>query len=1041
MFAQINTKTEFSFLSSVVKLDEYVKMAKKLGYKTLGICDYENLHAAFRFVRMAKNADIQPIIAIELPFTLQGAPISFSFIAKNTKGYKNILRISTMFNYQRRDFEQIKYLLQDVAVVIPATYSDLQAVQDLTEDCELYVAVDEKSVNSSKLPELPFPAVRYLNVRDYETLNLLQSIRLGEVYQEKAGNADQLLKSAEEQERYFAAHHPQALSNLTKLLENISYDLAEHLELPKFDPKNDAAELLRTQAINGLTEKKILGTAYQERLEMELSVIHKMGFDDYFLIVADLLRYAKEQNIYCGMGRGSAAGSLVAFVLGITQVDPVKNHLIFERFLNAERIAMPDIDIDMPDDRRGELLQYMKLRYGREHVAQIVTFSTLGKRQALRDAGKAFGMSEGELSNLTRMLSRQFDNLTAEYDNNLRFKSEVLKDMKLQQIVTFAKRIEGMPRQTSTHASGVVLSELPLVNYTPLKEAEELPLTQYEAPDVEALGLLKIDFLGLRNLTIVSKLQELVKKRHQIDINPLQIDLEDEKTLSLFRAGNTLGIFQFENPQMRRFLRNLAPVKFDDIVDATSIFRPGPSQFIPQFVARRHGKEKVELVDDSLTEILAPTYGIMIYQEQIMQVAQRFAGFSLGKADLLRRAISKKKGDEFEKLHDEFITGSLQNGHNEEKAEQIYGLIERFANYGFNRSHAYAYAALAFQIAYFKAHFPDEFYQVQLRENKREIIMQDALDNDYQLVKLDVNKMPTTNQVKNGKIYLGLYQIKGLQRDLVNFIYENRPFVDLTDFIKKMPANLQRDDLIRPMIQVGCFDCFDQNRGKLLSNLTKLLEYCRNDQLNLFEKYDMKFYYQEADDLSLTEKYNFEKELLTVGITPHPLQNLAQKFDGNFVKLSNLTKNKRQTILVELLYVRKHRAKNGQNMAFLTVSDGRNQLSITLFAEVYRKYMSLLEQGKFFFMTGKISERNDELQMLADTLTEAIDTDEKLWLNLANAQYRPKIRQILAEFPGSYQVISHQEEPKETIQTNIFVEKSDLLLKRLEGYVKNAIYK
>lgn len=385
-------------------------------------------------------------------------------------------------------------------------------------------------------------------------------------------------------------------------------------------------------------------SVYQERLEKELSVIHQMGFDDYFLIVADLLRYAREQDIYCGMGRGSAAGSLVAYVLGITQVDPVQHNLFFERFLNPERVAMPDIDIDMPDDRRAELLAYMKNRYGSDHVAQIVTFSTLGKRQALRDVGKAFGMTEAELSNLTRMLVRRFGTLADEYENNQRFKAEVLKNGKLKRIYEVARRIEGMPRQTSTHASGVVLSEESLVNYVSLKPSEDLALTQYEAPDVEAIGLLKIDFLGLRNLTIISRLRDLVKRRQKIDIDPLKINLEDEDTLALFRAGNTMGIFQFENPQMRRFLRNLAPSKFDDIVDATSIFRPGPSQFIPQFVARRHGKEIVPTVDDSISEILKPTYGIMIYQEQIMQVAQAFAGFSLGKADLLRRAISKKKG-------------------------------------------------------------------------------------------------------------------------------------------------------------------------------------------------------------------------------------------------------------------------------------------------------------------------------------------------------------------------------------------------------------
>ncbi|MGL5450233.1 MAG: DNA polymerase III subunit alpha, partial [Lactococcus cremoris] len=761
MFAPLNTKTEYSFLDSVVKLDDYLEGALRLGYKTIGICDVGNLHAAFRFVRKAQMLNLQPVISIELNFEWRGLPVSFSFIAKNTEGYKNLLRISTFHNYDRRQFSDIQNHLSGIALVIPETYGTLSELSELAAFAdEAYIGIDQQTNKGTifNLPTLPFPAVRYLNFADNEILAILHAVRDGLSFDESLTvSSNELLQRPEAYESYFQKYFPQALTNLSVLTAKIAYQFDEKLELPRFDKKREAVEHLREEATLGLSarleEKKSLTgissvslanalaeestmidlSVYQERLEKELSVIHQMGFDDYFLIVADLLRYAREQDIYCGMGRGSAAGSLVAYVLGITQVDPVKHNLFFERFLNPERVAMPDIDIDMPDDRRAELLAYMKNRYGSDHVAQIVTFSTLGKRQALRDVGKAFGMTEAELSNLTRMLVRRFGTLADEYENNQRFKAEVLKNGKLKRIYEVARRIEGMPRQTSTHASGVVLSEESLVNYVSLKPSEDLALTQYEAPDVEAIGLLKIDFLGLRNLTIISRLRDLVKKRQKIDIDPLKIDLEDEATLALFRAGNTMGIFQFENPQMRRFLRNLAPSKFDDIVDATSIFRPGPSQFIPQFVARRHGKEIVPVVDDSISEILKPTYGIMIYQEQIMQVAQAFAGFSLGKADLLRRAISKKKGFELEKLREDFLISAGEMGHSKEKAEEIYDLIERFANYGFNRSHGFAYGALAFQIAYFKAHFPDEFYEIQLRDRKREVMILDALDNGFEI--------------------------------------------------------------------------------------------------------------------------------------------------------------------------------------------------------------------------------------------------------------------------------------------------------------------
>ena len=1070
MFAPLNTKTEYSFLDSVVKLDDYLEGALRLGYKTVGICDVGNLHAAFRFVRKAQMLNLQPVISIELNFEWRGLPVSFSFIAKNTEGYKNLLRISTFHNYDRRQFSDIQNHLSGIALVIPETYGALSELSELAAFAdEAYIGIDQQTDKGTKfnLPTLPFPAVRYLNFADNEILAILHAVRDGLSFDESLTvSSNELLQRPEAYESYFQKYFPQALTNLSVLTAKIAYQFDEKLELPRFDKKREAVEHLREEAILGLSarleEKKSLTgissvslanalaeestmidlSVYQERLEKELSVIHQMGFDDYFLIVADLLRYAREQDIYCGMGRGSAAGSLVAYVLGITQVDPVKHNLFFERFLNPERVAMPDIDIDMPDDRRAELLAYMKNRYGSDHVAQIVTFSTLGKRQALRDVGKAFGMTEAELSNLTRMLVRRFGTLADEYENNQRFKAEVLKNGKLKRIYEVARRIEGMPRQTSTHASGVVLSEESLMNYVSLKPSEDLALTQYEAPDVEAIGLLKIDFLGLRNLTIISRLRDLVKKRQKIDIDPLKIDLEDEATLALFRAGNTMGIFQFENPQMRRFLRNLAPSKFDDIVDATSIFRPGPSQFIPQFVARRHGKEIVPVVDDSISEILKPTYGIMIYQEQIMQVAQAFAGFSLGKADLLRRAISKKKGSELEKLREDFLISAGEMGHSKEKAEEIYDLIERFANYGFNRSHGFAYGALAFQIAYFKAHFPDEFYEIQLRDRKREVMILDALDNGFEIEKPNINQMKIGDFVKNKKIRLGLAHVQGISRDLAKWIVENQSYKNLADFVEKLPNNFHKKESILPLIQIGAFDYADSNRGKLAYNLAdhaNLLNYYSDDIF--MASSGGGFAYHEAEDYSETEKYDFEKNLLGIGVTPHPLQSLAQRFSGNFTPIANLVKNSRMTILVEINYIRTHRTKTGQTMAFLTVSDSRENFDVTLFPEIYRQFSSELEQGKFYLISGKVTERNDELQLVADRMSPALETDKKLWLNLRDEKYNQKISQILCEFPGSHQVILHYSNLKKTIQTKIYVEESEFLKKRLEGYVIGIVYK
>ncbi|MQW22074.1 MULTISPECIES: DNA polymerase III subunit alpha [unclassified Lactococcus] len=1044
MFALLNTKTEYNFLDSVVRLDDYIDLAQRYGFHCIGICDQGNLHAAYQFIKKTQQKGMQAVVSIELAFELFGFPMTIAFVAKNTVGYKNLLRISTLHNQEQRRFSDIQSHLEGLALVVPEAYSDLSALTELSQQYEIYVGITQQTRPETvfQLPTLPFPSVRYLSRADNATLEVLHTVRDGATFDDtKNLGTQELLQTADTYEKYYQKHFPRALANLSALTKSIAYSLDEQLELPRFDKSKNPAEQLKMLAMQGLVDKHLQTDAYVNRLNEELSVIHQMGFDDYFLIVGDLLRYARENQIYCGMGRGSAAGSLVAYVLQITQVDPVKNHLFFERFLNPERVAMPDIDIDMPDDRRGQLLAYMKQRYGSVHVAQIVTFSTFGKRQALRDAGKAFGMTEMELGQLTKMLSRRYDSLSAEYENNPKFKAELLKNPKLHKIYELARRIEGMPRQTSTHASGVVLSDESLVNYVPLKPSDDLSLTQYEAPDVEALGLLKIDFLGLRNLTLISQMRQLVQEQEKIDVDPLQINLEDEATLALFRAGNTMGIFQFENPQMRRFLRNLAPTKFDDIVDATSIFRPGPSQFIPEFVARRHGKEAVPLIDPSIDEILGTTYGIMIYQEQIMQVAQRFAGFSLGKADLLRRAISKKKGNEFEKLREEFLAGAIKEGHTAQQSKSIYELIERFANYGFNRSHAYAYAALAFQIAYFKVHHQAAFYEIQFQDRKRELMIADAIENGLQIESPSINQMPYHDRVRAGKIYLGLSHIQNIPRDFAFWIVENRPFESVEDFIRKCPEKFQKVELIEHLIKIGVFDKMENNRGKLLANVANLIDYIQNIQLDLFINSPLKFSFQAADDLSQAQKYEQEKTALGVGITPHPLQSLAQHYAGQFSPFADLKKNQRATVLGEIQYIRTHRAKNGQNMAFLTISDSQNQLDITLFPEFYRAFQNQLEQGKFYFFTGKVTERNDNLQLAADKIAPAELTDRKLWLNLTDASKNTRLNQILREFPGNHQVILHFADKKTTTQTNIYVEESDQLIKRLTGYAQNIIFK
>ncbi|MDR0300438.1 MAG: DNA polymerase III subunit alpha, partial [Streptococcaceae bacterium] len=790
----------------------------------------------------------------------------------------------------------------------------------------------------------------------------------------------------------------------------------------------------------GLAGRVAVNNVYQERLNHELSVIHEMGFDDYFLIVADLLRFAAENDIYCGMGRGSSAGSLVAYSLGITHLDPVEYNFLFERFLNSERIAMPDIDIDIPDEKRQDLLAYMQRRYGTDHVAQVLTFSTFGKRQALRDVGKVFGMNEMELSQMTSSIYYLRGNLAEEFQTNQRFKAEILRSERLQRVFHFAQKIEGLPRQTSLHASAIVLSENPLYHYTALKPSDGLAVAQFEASDIEAIGLLKIDFLGLNYLSLISKVRDKVKERRKVDIDPLYIDLEEPETLSLFRAGNTEGIFQFWRSSARRLLKQLEPTKFEDVANARAIRNPGASDFIPQFLARRHGKESGQAIDPLLTDILAPTFGIMIYQEQVMQVTQKYAGFTLGQADILRRNISKRKSTkEFEKMRSDFVAGAVKLGHAAESASQIYDLIVKFAGFGFNRSHAFVYAALAVQLAFFKSHYPDEFYEVYLENYDRKRILTDLKENAYTFAPLDINKMPYYDKVRDKTVNLGLAHIKGIPRDMAFWIANHGPFTDLSDFVRKIPSQWQQANLIRPLIEIGCFDNTEPNRGKLIINLPNLINYSTIFQLDLFATDQIKFSYQEAEDLTISEKYELEYNLLEVAISSHPITEWQENLYGSYTPLQQLNGNQLVTILVEISRVRTSKDRNNNQMAFVECSDTVSSITAVFFSDNYMLNRHKIEKGTMVLIKGWAELRNDEMQLKATSVVPIKETKTKLWISNSDASKNQKIANILRANPGSCQVIFHNDLTRETLQTKFYIEESTQVLQKLTALGIKAV--
>ena len=639
------------------------------------------------------------------------------------------------------------------------------------------------------------------------------------------------------------------------------------------------------------------------------------------------------------------------------------------------------------------------------------------------------------MTNITKKISFR-DTLTSVYDKNLSFRQIINSKIEYQKAFAIAKRIEGNPRQTSIHAAGVVMSDDNLTEHIPLKAGEDMMITQYDAQAVEANGLLKMDFLGLRNLTFVQRMQEKVAKDYGVTIDIKSIDLEDKKTLELFAAGKTKGIFQFEQAGAINLLKRIQPCRFEDIVATTSLNRPGASDYTENFIKRRFGQEEVDLIDPLVASILEPTYGIMLYQEQVMQIAQIYAGFTLGKADLLRRAMSKKKVDDMQKMESDFLEGAQQLGRPLEAAKDLFSRMAKFAGYGFNRSHAFAYSALAFQLAYFKAHYPAVFYDIMLNYSSADYIT-DALDSQFKVKKIDINTVPYNNKISDGYIYLGLKNLRGVPRDLCYWIIENRPFNSIEDFLTRLPENYQKMDMITPLVEVGAFDKFDRNRRKIIENLEPLFIFV-NELGSLFA--DTSYSWIETEDYPNAEKYRLEQSLLGVGISPHPLLEIARQSTKGFTALADLQENTEATILVELNQIRVIRTKTkGEQMAFLSVTDTQKKFDVTLFPETFVRFKDKLQEGRFYYFTGKIQNRNNHLQMILNHIQEA--SSERLWLLLPNHLHDNEISEILSQYPGNIPVILHYQDSKQTLQSQRhLVQRTTELIEALSSYTLKTIY-
>ena len=1032
MFAQLDTKSVYSFMDSVVDLPSYVKRAKELGYQALGLMDRDNLYVAYHFAQLATKNGLRPMIGMEANVVYEGRMIAFRLLAKNNQGYKNLMKLATEISSGQREFTALSNYLNEIALILPSEEWE----PGMAFESDVFIGVrPEDAGKEFDYPVLPLHTVRYFENVDRSTIQMLHAISQNVSLSEASiCPMNQLLFSPQEMESAFS-DIPDALNNLEQLVSDITYQFDTELKLPRFNRDMLAVDQLRQLAQDGLETKELTDSVYQERLDKELAVIHQMGFDDYFLIVWDLLRFGRSRGYYMGMGRGSAAGSLVAYALDITGIDPVKNDLLFERFLNEERYTMPDIDIDLPDIYRSQFLNYVRDRYGSTHSAQIVTFSTFGARQAIRDVFKRFGATEYELSQITKKISFR-DNLTSVYDKKIAFRQLINSKFEYQRAFEIAKKIEGNPRQTSIHAAGIVMSDDNLTDHIPLKTGEEMMITQYDAPAVEANGLLKMDFLGLRNLTFIQKMQEKVAQDYGRAIDIRAIDLEDKETLALFAAGDTKGIFQFEAAGAINLLKRIKPSRFEEVVATTSLNRPGASDYTENFIRRKYGQEEVDLIDSSIASILKSTYGIMLYQEQVMQIAQIFAGFTLGKADLLRRAMSKKNTVEMQKMEKDFLQGADQLGRDLKVAQDLFARMAKFAGYGFNRSHAYAYSALAFQMAYFKVHYPAVFFDVMLNYSSGDYLS-NALETHFKLGPLSINTIPYSDKISHGQIYLGLKNIKGLNRDFAYWIIGNRPFSSIEDFLIRIPEKYQKTEIITPLIQVGLFDQFDKNRQKIVVNLEHLFTFV-NELGSLFA--DSSYNWIEAQDYTNAEKYQLEQDIIGAGVSPHPLIEIAKHSSRHLIALTDLVEGNEATILAQIESIRIIRTKSrGEQMAFLSVTDTKKKLNITLFPETYQKYKNFLTEKTIYYFTGKIQERDNQLQMILHQLDSA--STEKCWIKLQNHDCDREISEILAAYPGNIPVVLHYSNTKETFQSSrYFVAKDPELQEKLAYYALKTLF-
>ncbi|MER2001070.1 MAG: DNA polymerase III subunit alpha [Carnobacterium inhibens] len=1068
-FVQLQVMSSYSLLQSTISIEELVIKAKERGYQAIALTDHNILYGLVDFYKMCKKHQIKPILGLTLDvggIVKSEENHSIILLAKNAKGYENLMILSSkkmlLAENERLTVDQIEQYSQDLIAITPGETGEAESFlfKDDAESAatvikkwqktfpknQFYVGVQLhlklKSIKNklnevsrdTGTPTVALQDIRYIDADDEFSTAALRAIDKGETLsiQNASINGDYFLPESSLVEKQFKENDlAEEAQRTNAIADMITSEIVLHQQLlPKFPlpTEKSTTAFLKEQCLIGL-EKRVSepDKRYIDRLEYELTVIGKMGFEDYFLIVWDVMAYAHKVKIVTGAGRGSAAGSLVAYLLGITDVDPIEYDLLFERFLNEERYTMPDIDLDFPDNRREEILQYVRNKYGKNHVAQIATFGTLAAKMALKDVSRVFGLSPSEANVWSKAIPSVLGiTLEKAFKQSATLRKLVGENEKNTLLFETAKKIEGLPRHISTHAAGVVISDKPLTQYVPLqKGGGEIFLTQYPMGNVEEIGLLKMDFLGLKNLSIIDNVLKLVQRETGKRLNLLNIPMQDQETLQLFRKGDMVGIFQFESAGIKSVLRRLEPSSMEDIAAVNALYRPGPMEQIDTFIKRKKGVLPIVYPHESLSEILSVTYGVMVYQEQVMQVAARMGGYTLGQADILRRAIGKKQKSIIDKERQHFTSGAAKLGYTPEVAMQVYDYIERFANYGFNRSHAVAYSFIAYQMAYLKAHYPNAFFVALLNSalnnsTKMKEYIIEAKKRAIKVLSPDINASFGGFSLINSQILFGFSSIKGLRRDMIDDMITNRKndgkYKDLIDFLKRLDKKWLKPEYIKPLIYVGAFDQFEHSRGTLLASIEGIIQSVQmsGNNIDLFELLKPK--YESAPDLTIEEKLENEEHFLGTYLSGHP----TEKYDSvrpwkQIVYINELTIGKTSRIIGSIKNIHKITTKKGEPMAFVTISDTSGDCSLTLFPTKYRQFIELLTDKTVLYVEGKVESKREGIPQIIVNQMDDVEkiagsqTDKKCFIRIQEEQNNnetlEKMKNVMMRSKGNIPVV------------------------------------